>query len=140
MIFKFSFYELSDAEKSVLFMGLNFSVERKSIEYSEFLLSLKFLFRDVKQVNLSSEDLSLMKARLLDTIFFEWPKSTWKLLVWIQSFKDKNKKQIIAFRKADKGNTIMILDEISIIRANWRNIKWLNDHVQFYNLDIFAGK
>ena len=71
MIFKFSFYELSDAEKSVLFMGLNFSVERKSIEYSEFLLSLKFLFRDVKQVNLSSEDLSLMKARLLDTNFFE---------------------------------------------------------------------
>ena len=140
MIFKFSFYELSDAEKSVLFMGLNFSVERKSIEYSEFLLSLKFLFRDVKQVNLSSEDLSLMKARLLDTNFFEWPKSTWKLLVWIQSFKDKNKKQIIAFRKADKGNTIMILDEISIIRANWRNIKWLNDHAQFYNLDIFAGK
>ena len=140
MIFKFSFYELSDAEKSVLFMGLNFSVERKSIEYSEFLLSLKFLFRDVKQVHLSSEDLSLMKARLLDTNFFEWPKSTWKLLVWIQSFKDKNKKQIIAFRKADKGNTIMILDEISIIRANWRNIKWLNDHAQFYNLDIFAGK
>ena len=121
-------------------MGLNFSVERKSIEYSEFLLSLKFLFRDVKQVNLSSEDLSLMKARLLDTNFFEWPKSTWKRLVWIQSFKDKNKKQIIAFRKADKGNTIMILDKISIIRANWRNIKWLNDHAQFYNLDIFAGK
>ena len=140
MIFKFSFYELSDAEKSVLFMGLNFSVERKSIEYSEFLLSLKFLFRDVKQVNLSSEDLSLMKARLLDTNFFEWPKSTWKRLVWIQSFKDKNKKQIIAFRKADKGNTIMILDKISIIRANWRNIKWLNDNAQFYNLDIFAGK
>ena len=34
----------------------------------------------------------------------------------------------------------MILDKISIIRANWRNIKWLNDHAQFYNLDIFAGK
>ena len=99
MIFKFSFYELSDAEKSVLFMGLNFSVERKSIEYSEFLLSLKFLFRDVKQVNLSSEDLSLMKARLLDTNFFEWPKSTWKLLVWIQSFKDKTKKKLLFFAK-----------------------------------------
>ena len=38
-----------------------------SIEYSEFLLPFELLFRDVKQENLCSEDLSLMKARLLDT-------------------------------------------------------------------------
>ena len=50
--------------------GLNFSVKprcKMSIEYSEFLLPFELLFRDVKQENLCSEDLSLMKARLLDT-------------------------------------------------------------------------
>ena len=58
---------LSDAQWSVLCTGLNFSVKPKSTEYSEFLLPFDLLFRDVKQENLYSEDLSLMKARLLDT-------------------------------------------------------------------------
>ena len=67
VIFNFSSDELSDVEKSVLCKGLNFSVKSKSIEYSEFLLPFALLFRDVKQENLCNEDLSLMKARLLDT-------------------------------------------------------------------------
>ena len=67
MKFRFSFYQLSDVEKSVLCKDLNFSVKSKSIEYSEFLLPFELLFRDVKQENLYSEDLSLMKATLLDT-------------------------------------------------------------------------
>ena len=67
VIFNFSSYELSYVEKSVLCKGLNFSVKPKSIEYSEFLLPFELLFRDVKQENLHSEDLSLIKARLLDT-------------------------------------------------------------------------
>ena len=37
------------------------------MEYSEFLLQFELLFRHAKQENLCSEDLSLMKARLLDT-------------------------------------------------------------------------
>ena len=66
MKFRFSFYQLSDVEKSVLCKDLNFSVKSKSIEYSEFLLPFELLFRDVKQENLYSEDLSLMKATLLE--------------------------------------------------------------------------
>ena len=66
VIFSFSYYELSDVEKSVLCEGLNFSLKRKFIEYFEFLLPFKLLFRDVKQENLCSEDLFLI-ARLLDT-------------------------------------------------------------------------
>ena len=67
VIFNFSSDELSDVEKSLLCKGLNFSVKPKSIEYSEFLLPFALLFRDVKQENLCNEDLSLIKARLLDT-------------------------------------------------------------------------
>ena len=47
--------------------------------------------------------------------------------------KNKN----IVIQKADKGNTIVILDNISYISA----IKEiLNDHTKFSNLDIPAGK
>ena len=69
MIFNFSSYELNDVEKSVLCKGLNFLVKPKSIEYSRFLQLFELLFRAVKQENLCSEDLSLMKARLLDNSF-----------------------------------------------------------------------
>ena len=67
VIFNVSSYELSDVEKSVLCKGLNFSIKPESIEYSDFLLPFELLFRDVEQENLCSEDLSLIKARLLDT-------------------------------------------------------------------------
>ena len=46
---------------------LNFSVKPNSIEYPEFLIPFELLFRDVKQENLCSEGLSLMKARLLNS-------------------------------------------------------------------------
>ena len=61
VVFNFSSYELSGIENSVLCKGL------KSTEYLEFLLPFELIFWDVKQENLCSEDLSLMKVRLLDT-------------------------------------------------------------------------
>ena len=66
VIFNFSSYEFSDFEKTVLCKGLNFSVKPKSIEYSKLLLPFDLLFRDVKQENLCTEDLSLMKATISD--------------------------------------------------------------------------
>ena len=41
------------------------------------------------------------------------------------------------YQKADKGNTIVILDKISYISANE---EILNDHTKFSNLDIPASK
>ena len=64
---KFSSHGFSDIEKSVLCKGLTFSVKPKSVEYSNFLLPFELFFWDVKEENLCREDLSLMKARLLDT-------------------------------------------------------------------------
>ena len=124
VIFNFSSYELSDVEKSVLCKGLNFSVKRKFIKYSEFLRPFELLFRDVKQENFCSEDLSLMKARLRDTALSSYESfssdqspsenltaSEFKVLRHLS--KNKN----IVIQKADKGNTIVILDKISYISA-----------------------
>ena len=67
VIFNFSLYKLTDDEKNVLCKGLNFSVNPGLIEYSEFLLPFGLLFRDIKREGLCNEDMSVIKARLLDT-------------------------------------------------------------------------
>ena len=144
MILNFSFYELRDIEKWVFCKGLNFSVKPKSIEYSEFLLPFELLFRDVKQENLHSENLSLIKARLLDTALssyesFSRDQSPFEN-VTASEFKtlrllSENKNIVI--KKADKGNTILILDKISYISAIE---EILNDHTKFPNLEIPAAK
>ena len=54
VIFNFSLYELTDGEKNVLCKGLNFSVKSGLIE-------------DLLSEYLYNEDISFIKARLLDT-------------------------------------------------------------------------
>ena len=67
VIFSFSSYKLTDGEKNILCKGLNFSVNTGLIEYSQFLLPFELLFCDIKGEDLCNEDMSLIKARLLDT-------------------------------------------------------------------------
>ena len=121
----------------MLCKGLNFSVKPKSIEHSEFLLTLELLFRDVKQ-----EDLTC--ARLLDTALssnesFSSEQSPSENLA-ASEFKalrhlSKNKNTVI--QKADKGNTTVRLDKISYISAIEDLLK---DHTKFSKLDIPAGR
>ena len=66
VIFRFSSYELTDDEKNVLFKGLNFSVKPGIIEYLKFLQLFDLLFCDIKREDLCNEDMSLIKARVLD--------------------------------------------------------------------------
>ena len=100
--------------------GLNFSVKPKSIEYSEFLLPFELLFRDVKQVNLHSEYLPLRKARLLDTAlssyesFFRDQSPSENLTASeFKTLRHLSENKNIVIQKADKGNTIVLLDKIS---------------------------
>ena len=65
VICNFSLYELNDDEKKAMCKDLNFSVKLRLIEYSAFL-PFELLFRDIKCEDLCSEDMSFIKARLLD--------------------------------------------------------------------------
>ena len=144
VIFNFSSYELTDEEKNVLCKGLNFSVKPRWIEYSEFLLPFELLFHDIKREDLCNKDMSLIKARLLDTALTSYqnfssdkdspenlPPSEFKALKHLS--KNKN----IVIQKADNGNTVVILDKFSYISAI-EDI--LNDNSKFSKLDIPAGK
>ena len=144
VIFNFSSYELTDDEKNVLCKDLNFSVKPGLIEYSEFLLPFELLFRDIEREDLCNEDMSLIKTRLLDTALTSYQNfssdrnppenptaSEFKALKRLP--KNKN----IVIQKADKGNTVVILDKCSYISAIE---EILNDTSKFSKLDIPAGK
>ena len=70
----FSTCKLSDYEKSLFSTGLHFSEKPKLIEFSEYLRPFELLLQEIKQENLCSEGLSLLKARLLDKAF-SWHQS-----------------------------------------------------------------
>ena len=89
-------------------------------------------------------DLSLMKDRLLDTALssyeiFTSDRSPSENLTAseFKALRHLSKNKNIVIQKADKGNTIVILDKISYISAIE---EILNDHTKFSNLDIPAGK
>ena len=144
VIFNFSSYELTDEENNVLSKGLNFSVKPGWIEYSEFLLPFELLFRDIKREDLCNKDMSLIKARLLDTAItayqnFSSDKDPPENLTpsEFKALKRLSKNKNIVIQKAGKGNTVVILDKCSYIRAIE---EILNDNSKFSKLDIPAGK
>ena len=144
VIFNFSSYKLTDDEKNVLCKGLNFSVKPGLIEYSEFLLPFELLFRDIKREDLCNEDMSVIKARLLDTALTSYQNfsrdreppenltsSEFKALKRLSKNKD------IVIQKADKGKTVVILEKCSYISAI-EGI--LYDNSKFSKFDVPAGK
>ena len=54
-------------KKNVLCKDLNFPVKPGLNDYSEFLLAFELLFPGIKHEDLCNEDMSEIKARLLDT-------------------------------------------------------------------------
>ena len=127
-----------------MWKGLNFSVKPELIEYSEFLLLFELLFRDIKREDLCNEDMSVIKARLLDTALtsyqnFSSDREPPENLTSseFKGLKRLSKNKDIVIQKADKGNTVVILDKCSYISAT---DEILNDNSKFSKPDIPAGK
>ena len=124
VIYNFSNYHLTDSDKSLLIKGLNFAIPPKKIEYSKFLLPFELLFRDIKANIESSVDLASAKARLQDTAFTSYtgfnkdnsPPSNISKDEFESLCKLKNENNLV-IQKADKGNTIVILDRDSYLKS-----------------------
>ena len=101
--------------------GHNFSVKPKLVEYSEFLLPFELLLWVVKQENICDEDLSLMKARVLDTDLLSYESfssdqsPSENLTSEFKAFRQLCKNKNIVIQKVGKGNTMVTLDKISNI-------------------------
>ena len=112
------------------------------MEYSEFLLSSVLLFCN-KNVRIYLTRMSLIKARLQDTAltsyqnFSRGQEPPENLTSEFKALKRLSKNKDIVIQKADKGNTVVILDKCSYISAIE---EILNDNSKFSKLDIPAGK
>ena len=51
ILFNFSSHQLTEHEKFLLSRGLNFAIPPKNLNYADYLLPLKLLFRDIYLTN-----------------------------------------------------------------------------------------
>ena len=66
IIFNYSSQKLSKSEKSLLCKGLNFAIPPDKLEYSDYLLPLELLYRDIKDLDLPKEKTNFLKAKIKD--------------------------------------------------------------------------
>ena len=132
---------MTDGEKKVSCKGFNFSLKPYVNKDSKSLLRFELLFQDIKREDSCNEDMPLIKARLLDKTLtsyqnlFSDQNTPEKLNPCEFKFlKPLTKSKDIATQKADKGNTVVILDQCSYISAIE---EIFNDNAK---LDIPAGK
>ena len=142
VIYNFSSVTLSDSDKSLSNKGLNFALPPASLEYSEYLVDYELFFRDTFSLETSHFDRELLKNRLKNLVFLSFktynpsrkpnnltPEEFESLL---KLSKNKN-----VIQKSDKGNSVVLIDEIFYTNG----IKKLLDNLrQFEKLSIDASK
>ena len=115
-ISNFSSHSLSDSEKSLLCKGLTFALPPKKIDYADFLLQFELLYRDTLQFNLPSEKRDLLKNKLKDICFstlnsYNFDKANTNLTESeSKALKVLIQRKDLVIQKADKGNTVVIID------------------------------
>ena len=115
IIFSFSDYVPNTTEKSLLSKGLNFTIPPKNINYADIMLSFELLYWDVDSLEVSNLGKEFIKSRLRDSAFSPY-KDTGKTLEnnlpkeEFDALKIFLKRKDIIVQKADKGNTVVILN------------------------------
>ena len=144
VIYSFSNDHITDSDELLLIKGLNFAIPPKKNEYSKFLLPFELLFRDIKSNSESSVDLISVKARLQDTAFTSYsafnkdnsPPSNLSKNEFESLCKLKNENNLV-IQKADKGNTIVILDKDSYLKSVEALLK---DSPKFQSIPVAPDK
>ena len=69
VIFNFSSHVLNTTEKSLLSKGLNFAIPPKNINYADYMIPFKMLYRDFDCLEVSNLDKEFIKCRLRNSAF-----------------------------------------------------------------------
>ena len=142
VIFNFSGHVLNTTEKSLLSKGLNFAIPPKNINYADYMLPFELLYRDVDFLEVANLDKEFIKSRLRDSAFSSYkdtgktfeknlPKAEFDALKILLKNKD------IIVQKADKGNTVVILNRKDYV-CKMKSI--LNDSSKFHKVYIDHDK
>ena len=138
VIFNFSSHVLNTTEKSLL----NFAIPPKNINYADYMIPFELLYRDVDSLEVSNLDKEFIKSRLRDSAFSSYkatsktfeknlPKAKFDALKILLKNKD------IIIQKADKGNTVVILNRKDYV-CKMKNI--LNGSSKFHKVYIDHDK
>ena len=103
MIFNYSSYNLSKSEKSLLCKCLNFVISPDKLEYSDCLLPFKLLYYEIKDLDLSQEKISFLKAKIKNCAF-----SSFTLCNENGTVSSLNKDEIFAMKTLSKNNDLII--------------------------------
>ena len=101
---------------------MQFGIPHTETEYLDFMLLFELLYRDIKPEEVPSEILNILKTKLLSaaTSFYAKIKS-YRIKSNLSGNEAKvlrklTKQKDVTIQKADKGNTVVILDKESYIK------------------------
>ena len=137
LIFNFSSYELSSSDKDLLSKGIRFAIPPKQIDYSNFMTEFELLYRSTLDLSMTTEEKDRFKTKLKDIALssFKLFSDNFKFennlsVEEINSLKALMRNKVTIIQKADKGNTVVIIDKKRYIEGVKRAILDWNKFVQ----------
>ena len=122
VIYNYSKVILTENDKSLLCKGLRFAVPPKKLKYHEYMLPFELLFRDIKFDTKSNNSLNHLQSKVKDLglsslrYYNKHDHSLDNLTKEeYKSFLKLSENEDIIIQRADKGNTVVILDRVTYI-------------------------
>ena len=113
VITNFSSYQLNEVEK--LAKGLNFASPPKILNRADYLLPFETVYRDIKTMDVPSNDLDIIKVTLKEYAYSSFKK--YNILKELNLSRDeynphKNLSSLknIIIQKSDKGNSVVLMN------------------------------
>ena len=138
VIFSFSSYKLSFSDKYLLSKGVRFAIPTKHIDYSKFMTEFELLYRSTLDLSMTAAEKDHFKAKLKDIAL-----SSFKLFSGnckfesnlsaeeMNSLKLFMRNKDIIIQKADKVNTVAIIDKDKYIEGVKRAISESNCPINY---------
>ena len=142
IIINHSSYQLSDIEKTILAKGLNFALPPKKLNYADYLTPYELLFRDIKELSVDDSILERVKVDMKKICLSSFENFKFKDELNItpdelKALKDLSSRKHILIQKADKGNSIVVLNKRDYVK---RMAKMLLDIDKFKKMNVKPWK
>ena len=133
---------MSDIEKTVLAKGLNFALPPKKLNYADYLTPYELLFGDIKELSVDDSILERVKVAMKKICLSSFENFKFKDELNItpdelKALKHLSSRKDIIIEKADKGNSVVILNKRDYIE---RMTEMLSDIDKFKKLNVKPGK
>ena len=122
--------------------GLNFSIPPTKLNYADCLTPYELLYRNVKNLDVDSNTLDSIKARIRDTAFstfnnYDHRQEQNLSAEELKAIKVLQSNTNLVIQQSDKGNSVVLIDKY-IYEKKMKDI--LSDTSKFVKLIITPGK